>query len=140
MRGTDHKQSPLFSYVNLEDRIPRDHPLRRVKVLADLVLRSMSPHFDALYAEGGRPSIAPERLLRASLLQCLFSIRSERALVEHIDFNMMYRWFVGPDAGRGDLGSLDVLGQPRSPAQGERDARVLRRRGRDRRMGRAGVR
>ena len=95
MRGTDHKQSPLFSYVNLEDRIPRDHPLRRVKVLADLVLRSMSTHFDALYAEGGRPSIAPERLLRASLLQCLFSIRSERALVEHIDFNMMYRWFVG---------------------------------------------
>lgn len=95
MRGTDHKQSPLFSYVNLEDRIPRDHPLRRVKSLADLVLRSMSPHFDALYAEGGRPSIAPERLLRASLLQCLFSIRSERALVEHIDFNMMYRWFVG---------------------------------------------
>jgi len=95
MRGTDHKQSPLFSYVNLEDRIPRDHPLRRVKVLADLVLRSMSAHFDALYAEGGRPSIAPERLLRASLLQCLFSIRSERALVEHIDFNMMYRWFVG---------------------------------------------
>ena len=62
MRGTDHKQSPLFSYVNLEDRIPRDHPLRRVKVLADLVLRSMSTHFDALYAEGGRPSIAPERL------------------------------------------------------------------------------
>lgn len=95
MRGADHKQSPLFSYVNLEDRIPRDHPLRRVKVLADLVLRSMSAHFDALYAEGGRPSIAPERLLRASLLQCLFSIRSERALVEHIDFNMMYRWFVG---------------------------------------------
>jgi transposase len=63
--------------------------------LADLVLRSMSPTFDSLYAEGGRPSIAPERLLRASLLQCLFSIRSERALVEHIDFNMMYRWFVG---------------------------------------------
>lgn len=95
MRGTDHKQSPLFSYVNLEDRIPRDHPLRRVKVLADLVLRSMSAQFDALYAEDGRPSIAPEQLLRASLLQCLFSIRSERALVEHIDFNMMYRWFVG---------------------------------------------
>ena len=95
MRGTDHKQSPLFSYVNLEDRIPRDHPLRRVKVLADMVLRSMSAHFDALYAEGGRPSLAPERLLRASLLQCLVSIRSERALVEHIDFNLMYRWFVG---------------------------------------------
>ena len=66
-----------------------------MKALADLVLRSRPAHFDALYAEGGRPSIEPERLLRASLLQCLFSIRSERALVEHIDFNMMYRWFVG---------------------------------------------
>ena len=95
MRGPDHKQNALFSYVNIEERIPTEHPLRRVKVLADLVLRSMSPTFDSLYAEGGRPSIAPERLLRASLLQCLFSIRSERALVEHIDFNMMYRWFVG---------------------------------------------
>ncbi len=95
MRGTDHKQNALFSYVNIEDRIPADHPLRRVRVLADLVLRAMSPTFDSLYVEGGRPSIAPERLLRASLLQCLFSIRSERALVEHIDFNMMFRWFVG---------------------------------------------
>ena len=95
MRGTDHKQNALFSYVNIEERIAAEHPLRRVKVLADLVLRSMSPTFDSLYAQGGRPSIAPERLLRASLLQCLFSIRSERALVEHLDFNMMYRWFVG---------------------------------------------
>ena len=95
MRGIDHKQNALFSYVNIEDRIAPDHPLRRIKTLADMVLRTMSPHFDALYAEGGRPSIAPERLLRASLLQCLFSIRSERALVEHIDFNMMFRWFVG---------------------------------------------
>lgn len=95
MRGTDHKQNALFSYINIEERIAQDHPLRRVKMLADLVLRTMSAQFDSLYAEGGRPSIAPERLLRASLLQCLFSIRSERALVEHIDFNMMYRWFVG---------------------------------------------
>ena len=95
MRGIDHKQNALFSYVNIEDRIDRDHPLRRIKTLADMVLRTMSPQFDALYADGGRPSIAPERLLRASLLQCLFSIRSERALVEHIDFNMMFRWFVG---------------------------------------------
>ncbi|CAM5440484.1 IS5 family transposase ISPst12 [Thauera mechernichensis] len=95
MRSTDHKQSRPLSYVNLEDRIPRDYPLRRVKVLADLVFRSMSTHFDALYAEGERPSIAPERRLRASLLQCLFSIRSERALVEHIDFKMIYRWFLG---------------------------------------------
>jgi len=95
MRGIDHKQNALFSYINIEERIAQDHPLRRVKVLADLVLRTMSAQFDALYAEGGRPSIAPERLLRASLLQCLFSIRSERALVEHIDFNLMFRWFIG---------------------------------------------
>ena len=95
MCGTDHKQSPLFSYVSFEDLVPREHPLRRVKELADLVLHSMSAHFDALHAEGGRPSIAPERLLRASLLQCLFSIRSERALLEHLDFNMAHRWFVG---------------------------------------------
>ena len=95
MRGIEHKQNALFSYVNIEDRIAPDHPLRRIKTLADMVLRTMSPRFDAPYAEGGRPSIVPERLLRASLLQCLSSIRSERALVEHIDFNMMFRWFVG---------------------------------------------
>lgn len=95
MRGIDHQQNALFSYINIEERIPQDHPLRRMKIMADVVLRAMSSHFDSLYAEGGRPSIAPERLLRASLLQCLFSIRSERALVEHIDFNLMFRWFVG---------------------------------------------
>ena len=94
MCGPDHKQSSLFSYIPIEERIAADHPLRRVKVMADMVLHSMSSSFDSLYAEGGRPSIAPERLLRA-LLQCLFSIRSERALIEHLDFNMMFRWFVG---------------------------------------------
>ena len=83
MRGPDDKQSSLFSYTHIEDRIAADHPLRRVKVMADMVLHSMSPTFDSLYAEGGRPSIAPERLLRALLLQCLFSIRSERALIAY---------------------------------------------------------
>lgn len=95
MRGPDYKQSSLFSYIPIEDRIAADHPLRRVKVMADMVLHSMSSSFDSLYAERGRASIAPERLLRALLLQCLFSIRSERALIEHLDFNMMFRWFVG---------------------------------------------
>lgn len=95
MRGVDRNQQSLFSYISIEDRIAADHPLRRLKRLTDTVLSSMSPQFDELYAEGGRPSIPPERLLRALLLQCLFSIRSERALIEHIDFNMMYRWFVG---------------------------------------------
>jgi len=95
MRGVDRKQQSLFSYISIEDRIAADHPLRRMKKLTDIVLVTMSEQFDEIYAEGGRPSIAPERLLRALLLQCLFSIRSERALIEHIDFNMMYRWFVG---------------------------------------------
>src|SRR5574338_31193 len=94
MRGIDRKQQSPFSYVSIEERIAADHPLRRMKQLTDTVLATMSQQFDEIYAEGGRPSIAPERLLRALLLQCLFSIRSERALVEHIDFNMMYRWFV----------------------------------------------
>jgi|JI10StandDraft_1071094.scaffolds.fasta_scaffold635680_1 transposase len=95
MRGVDRKQQSLFSYISIEERIAADHPLRRMKQLTDTVLATMSQQFDEIYAEGGRPSIAPERLLRALLLQCLFSIRSERALIEHIDFNMMYRWFVG---------------------------------------------
>lgn len=95
MRGVDRKQQSLFSYISIEDRIAADHPLRRMKHLTDTVLATMSQQFDEIYAEGGRPSIAPERLLRALLVQCLFSIRSERALIEYIDFNMMYRWFVG---------------------------------------------
>ncbi|PTD96470.1 IS5 family transposase [Pseudothauera lacus] len=95
MRGIDRKQQSLFSYISIEDRIAADHPLRRMRRLTDTVLATMSQQFDELYAEAGRPSIPPERLLRALLVQCLFSIRSERALIEHIDFNMMYRWFVG---------------------------------------------
>ena len=95
MRGTANPQSTLFSYISLEDRIPRNHPLRKFRVLVDAVLSSMDEEFDAVYAEEGRPSIPPERLLKASLLQVLFSIRSERLLVEAIDFNLLYRWFVG---------------------------------------------
>ena len=95
MRGVDRKQQSLFSYISIEDRIAADHPLRRMKHLTDTVLATMSQQFDEICAQRGRPSIAPERLLRALLVQCLFSIRSERALIEHIDFNMMYRWFVG---------------------------------------------
>ena len=95
MRGVDRKQQSLLSYISIEERIAPDHPLRRMKQLTDIVLATMSRQFDEIYADGGRPSIPPERLLRALLLQCLFSIRSERALIEHIDFNMMFRWFVG---------------------------------------------
>ena len=139
MRGTDHKQNALFSYINIEERIAQDHPLRRVKVLADMVLRTMSAQFDSLYAEGGRPSIAPERLLRASLLQCLFSIRSERALVEHIDFNMMYRWFVGLTLDEPVWDHSTFSANRERLLKEKRDAQVLRGRGGDRRMGRVGL-
>ena len=85
----------MFSYVSLEQRVPQDHPLRGVRGLTDRVLRSLSAEFDALYADSGRPSIAPEYILRALLLQVFYSVRSERLLVEQIDYNLLFRWFVG---------------------------------------------
>ena len=97
MRGLDLTTHSLFSYVTLAERIPQDHPLRAFKSLVDLVLSSMDQDFDALYAATGRASIPPERLLRASLLQVLYPLRSERQLCEQIEFNLLYRWFVGLD-------------------------------------------
>jgi transposase len=85
----------MFSYVSLEQRVPADHPLRAVRKLTDAVLGTLSPEFDALYAASGRPSIAPEYILRALLLQVSYSVRSERLLVEQIDYNLLFRWFVG---------------------------------------------
>ena len=85
----------MFSYVSLEQRVPSDHPLREVRKMTDAVLRRLSAEFDALYADSGRPWIAPEYILRALLLQVFFSIRSERLLVEQIDYNLLFRWFVG---------------------------------------------
>ena len=95
MRGDERIQDGMFSYVSLEQRVPGDHPLREVRKLTDGVLGSLSRELDGLYAEGGRPSIAPEYILRALLLQVFFSIRSERLLVEQIDYNLLFRWFVG---------------------------------------------
>ena len=95
MRGDERFQDGMFSYVSLEQRVPADHPLREVRKVADAVLRSLTSEFDALYAEAGRPSIAPEYILRALLLQVFFSVRSERLLVEQIDYNLLFRWFVG---------------------------------------------
>jgi transposase len=95
MRGTDRKQSQLFSYVSLEDRVPRKHPLRLMRKFTDRVLAELSPQFEAIYAKQGRPSIPPEQLLRALLLQVLYSIRSERLLMEQLDYNLLFRWFVG---------------------------------------------
>src|ERR1035441_9031263 len=97
MRGDERIQDGMFSYVSLEQRVPQDHPLRAVRKLTDAVLGSLSPEFDALYAASGRPSIAPEYILRALLLQVFYSVRSERLLVEQIDYNLLFRWFVGLD-------------------------------------------
>jgi transposase len=95
MRGIDHQQSDMFSYLSPEQRVRKDHPLRTVRAMTDEILNSMSPLFDAMYAEGGRPSIPPEKLLRAQLLQMLYSVRSERLLMEEIDYSILFRWFVG---------------------------------------------
>ena len=95
MRGADVTQTALFSYRILEERIAKDHPLRKLRVVVDGVIATMDGEPDALYADTGRDSIPPERLLCASLIQTLSSIRSERQLVGHIDYNLLYRWFVG---------------------------------------------
>jgi transposase len=95
MRGDERIEDGMFSYVSLEQRVPSDHPLRAVRKLTDAVLRTLSPEFDRLYADSGRPSIAPEYILRALLLQVFYSVRSERLLVEQIDYNLLFRWFVG---------------------------------------------
>jgi transposase/IS5 family transposase len=95
MRGRTVSQVELFSYVPLESRVPRGHPLRKIKEMVDPILERLSPEFEAIYSHTGRPSIPPEHLLRALLLQVLFTIRSEIQLVENIRYNLLYRWFVG---------------------------------------------
>jgi transposase len=95
MRGLDHQQSAMFSYLSPEQRVPRDHPLRILRQLADAALKGLSPRFERMYSEIGRPSIPPEKLLRALLLQVLYTVRSERLLMEQLDYNLLFRWFVG---------------------------------------------
>ena len=95
MRGVDQQQATLFSYISLEQRVPPDHPLRTLRPLIDTARAGLWDRFEQLYAETGRPSIAPERLLRALLLQIPYSIRSERLLMEQLDYNLLFRWFVG---------------------------------------------
>src|ERR671923_1535815 len=96
MRGDDRdEQGAMWSYVPMEQRIPADHPLRVMRPLVDGVLRELSPRFAELYSQVGRPSIAPEKLLRALLLQILYTIRSERLLMEQLNYNLLFRWFVG---------------------------------------------
>ena len=95
MRGQDQRNQSLFSYVHPESRIPANHPLRLIRRITDAALTSLSSQFDAMYAREGRPSIAPERLLRALLIQAFYSVRSERQLMEQLQYNLLFRWFVG---------------------------------------------
>jgi transposase len=95
MRGSDERSGELFSYVDLEDRVPAGRPLRLIRRIVNEVLAALDGEFTKLYADGGRPSIAPERLLRALLLQVFYTIRSERQLMEQLHYNLLYRWFVG---------------------------------------------
>ena len=105
MRGMDEASRSLFSYVDLEERIPARHPLRKIRQVVNDALASLDADFEALYIDFGRPSIPPERLIRASLLQILFSIRSERQLMEQMDYNLMFRCFI-------DLGIDDLVWVP----------------------------
>jgi transposase len=98
MRGEDQRSEGFFSYVGLEARVPPDHPLRAIRALVDEALTKLSRDFNRLYARGGRPSIPPERLLRALLLQAFYTVRSERQLMEQLDYNLLFRWFVGLSA------------------------------------------
>jgi transposase len=98
MRGEDIQQSELFSYGSLEERVPAGHPLRPVRAMVDEALKEMNQRFEEIYGTEGRPSIAPERLLRALLLQMLYSVRSERMLMEQLEYNLLFRWFVGLSA------------------------------------------
>ena len=95
MRGDDQQQSGMFSYISAEKRVPMDHPLRPIREMVDRGLKDLSPLFEEMYSHTGRPSIAPEKLLRALLLQVLYTVRSERMLMEQLDYNMLFRWFVG---------------------------------------------
>jgi len=95
MRGADEQSGSMFSYISLEERVPPDHPLRAIRRITDRALAQLSPQFGRLYINFGRPSIAPEKLLRALLLQAIYTIRSERQLIEQLNYNLLFRWFVG---------------------------------------------
>lgn len=105
MRGADEQSGSMFSYISPEQRVPPDHPLRAVRHITDRALERLSPRFGTLYVNFGRPSVPPEKLLRALLLQALYSIRSERQLMEQLDYNLLFRWFVG-------LGMDDAVWSP----------------------------
>ena len=97
MRGEDSKQSSMLCLISASDRVPKDHPLRQVKVLADAALVDLSKELDQMYSRVGRPSIPPERLLKSMILMALYSVRSERQFCEQIDYNLLFRWFLDMD-------------------------------------------
>ena len=128
MRGADEQPGSMFSYVSLEERVPPDHPLRAIRRITDRALERLSPRFGTLYVNFGRPSIPPEQLLRALLLQALYTIRSERQLMEQLDYNLLFRWFVG--LGMDDaVWVADDVHEESRPAAGRRHRRGLLRGG-----------
>ena len=145
MRGPDEQTQHIFSYLSPGQRVPADHPLRAIRALTDDALRSMSPQSERLYSAMGRPSIPPEQLLRALLLQVLYTVRSERLFMEELDYNLLFRWFVGlnmddpvwhpttlyeepgPAAGRRGCGNLLRCDPPSGPAGRSAVRRILHR-------------
>jgi transposase len=125
MRGDDRQPDAMFSYVSAEQRVPKDHPLRTIRPMVDAVLRNMSKEFDRLYSRVGRPSIPPERLFRALLLQLFYSVRSERLLMEQLDYNILFRWFVGLEMDEPVWARPGVHEEPRTAPQSGRGAGLL---------------
>jgi transposase len=119
MRGKDEQQLDVFSYISPEQRVPQDHPLRSLRAMTDEALQQLQPRFNRLYAKTGRPSIAPEKLLRALLLQALYSVRSERMLMEQLDYNLLFRWFVGLNMDD-SIWDVTVFTKNRAPARWKR--------------------
>src|ERR1700736_3726972 len=146
MRGLDHQQSAMFSYLSPEQRVPSDHPLRAVRQMADTILAQLSQVFSKMYSDIGRRSISPEKLLRALLLEVLYTVRSERMLMEQLEYNLLFRWFVGlnmddpvwdphgiqqesgPAAGGGRGGAVLPTGAGRGQGAGLGLGRTLHRR------------
>lgn len=123
MRGHVDPQASMFTYFSPESRVPAEHPLRSIKAEADAVLGSMSADFDRLYADTGRPSIPPERLLKASLLIALYSVRSDRVFCEMLDYNILFRWFLDMNLEQPGLDQSKLLAAARAPDRaGHREA------------------
>lgn len=125
MRSKDVQQLGMFSYVSVEQRVPADHPIRKLRLLVDMILKELDPLLAQRYLAQGRPSIPPERLLRASLLQVIYSVRSERLLMEQLDLQPAVPLVRRPKRRRSGVGSLDVLFQPRPPVRCRSSAALL---------------